>query len=77
MLWIGYFRYFYVFFIVKIDIELWGGPQMSSEGLAGILGAPRGVLRGQEAMDLIAYGCSRWVSGGCVLVFLMYVYSVS
>ena len=32
---------------------------MSSEGLAGILGAPRGVLRGQEAMDLIAYGCSR------------------
>ena len=50
---------------------------MSSEGLAGILGAPRGVLRGQEAMDLIAYGCSRWVSGGCVLVFLMYVYSVS
>ena len=45
---------------------------MSSEGLAGILGAPRGVLRGQEAMDLIAYGCSRWVSGGCVLVFLMY-----
>ena len=50
---------------------------MSSEGLAGILGAPRGVLRGQEAMDLIAYGCSRWVSGGCVLVFLMHVYSVS
>ena len=26
---------------------------MSSEGPAGILGGPRGVLRGQEAMDSI------------------------
>ena len=41
------------------------------------LDALGGVLRAQEAMDSIAYGCSRGVSGGCVLVFLRFVHSVS
>ena len=49
---------------------------MSSEGPAGILGGPRRVLRGQEAMDSIAYGCSRGASGGCFLVFLQSFYRV-
>ena len=62
---------------MKTHIEVWEGPQLSSEGPAGILGGPWEVLRGQAAMDSVEYGCPRGVSGGCLSMFLTPFFSVS